>query len=199
MGSEDLSFIICHSRGAAGARVIFVADLCTPKQTIMAIFGTIETIVKQSSNPACARVAAFIETTDLEAVFNGVLSEGKNRVVEIDGREVYAIFQAYQTRRPEQCKIEGHRRYVDLQYVFRGSEWIGYADLSELSDATPYSEADDIYFGTARRESRVLLTAGTAAYLEPCDLHAPGIMDGEPQPMLKIVFKIKTARSLCSQ
>ena len=157
----------------------------------MAIFGTIETLVKQSADPACAAVAEFIQKTDLEAVFNEVLAAGKNKVVEISGRNVYAIFQAYQTRLPENCRIEGHKRYADLQYVFRGSEYMGYADIRELVDATEYSEADDTYFGRALSESRILLTAGMAAYLAPSDLHAPGICNVEPAPMLKIVFKLK--------
>ena len=43
---------------------------------------------------------------------------------EIDGKQVYALVQEYQSKRPADGKWEAHRKYIDLQYVVRGrNEW----------------------------------------------------------------------------
>ena len=58
--------------------------------------------------------------------------------VEIDGDQVFALVQEYNTKPKEQGFWESHRKYIDIQYVVSGSEHMGYANLSQL-DAGDYT------------------------------------------------------------
>lgn len=157
----------------------------------MAIFGSLQTLSKQAQWESCRKVFAFINDTDLEAIFAEVAATGKNKVVEIDGKDIYAIFQSYTTRLASACRLEGHRKYADLQYMYKGAEMLGYCDVRDKTCATEYSEDDDIYFCEAEKFTHVRLAEGEGALLMPEDLHAPGMADGAPQPVRKVVFKIR--------
>jgi hypothetical protein len=52
--------------------------------------------------------------------------------IEIDGNAIFALIQEYQTVPSEEKKPEAHRKYIDVQYVFQGSEIIGYGLESPL-------------------------------------------------------------------
>lgn len=157
----------------------------------MAIFGTLQTLERQADRGSFGRVFDFLRSTDLAAVFAQV-SPTRKKVVEIDGENVYAIFQEYDTRPQEGATPEGHRRYADVQYVFDGAECIGYADIADAAAEAEYDEANDIYFVPARKLSMVRLSRGEMAILTPDDLHAPCLSVGaEPGRVRKIVFKVR--------
>src|SRR5574340_275000 len=61
---------------------------------------------------------------------------------EIDGSNIYALVQRYMTKPRENGFWEAHRRYIDIQYVVKGVELIGYANLDNLK-AGEYDEAKD--------------------------------------------------------
>lgn len=158
----------------------------------MAIFGKIETLERQAATPELAKVYDFLKNTDLKAVFDKV-SIGRNQEVEIDGRNIYAIFQTYVPKAVEQARFEGHRKYIDLQYIYEGAEAMGVCDLQNVANPTEYDEAKDIYFTDNKMASLLCISEGEAAIFSPDDLHAPGlsVAGAEPAPIQKIVFKIK--------
>jgi len=39
---------------------------------------------------------------------------------EIKGDEVFAILQSYDTKEEVDCKLEAHKKYVDIQYMVSG-------------------------------------------------------------------------------
>ena len=43
---------------------------------------------------------------------------------------VFALVQSYDTKPAEACKIEAHKKYIDIQCVLKGKELFGVADLS---------------------------------------------------------------------
>ncbi|MCK7529168.1 MAG: YhcH/YjgK/YiaL family protein [Ignavibacteriales bacterium] len=45
-------------------------------------------------------------------------------------------------------KLEAHRKYIDVQYVIRGEELMGYAPLGGQKILEPYKEENDIVFFT---------------------------------------------------
>lgn len=157
----------------------------------MAIFGTLQTLERQADNARFGRVFDFLRNADLAGIFAEVSPERK-KVVEIDGEDVYAIFQEYDTKPQDGAKPEGHRKYADVQYVYDGAECIGYADIADIAGEADYDEASDIYFVPARKLSMVRLSRGEMAILTPDDLHAPCLSaEGEPRRVRKIVFKVK--------
>ncbi len=157
----------------------------------MAIFGTVEALKAQADNKRYGKVFDFIKNTDLSAVFAG-MNVGDKKTIEIDGKNVYAIFQVYNTKIHANARLEGHKAYADVQYIFEGQEIIGYSDYANVDAEPEYNAEKDIYFCLAKKQlSHAVLSAGEGAILEPCDLHAPCMMVGEPKVAKKIVFKVK--------
>jgi YhcH/YjgK/YiaL family protein len=109
----------------------------------------------------------------------------------IDGDQVYALVQSYETRTGE-ITFEGHRRYIDLQYVARGEELLGWAPLAAAEVTRPYNEERDIWLGSVPQDqmTAVHMTEGFVAVLYPSDAHAPMRAWGAPAPVKKIVVKV---------
>ncbi len=110
--------------------------------------------------------------------------------VVIDGDDVFANIQDYTTRKPADCRLEAHRKYIDIQFLFKGNEAIGYTSLKDSLVVTePYSEANDILFfegiGTP-----IPFESGHFFILYPQDAHAPG-QETIPGDVRKVIIKIK--------
>ena len=156
----------------------------------MAIFGTVATLEAQACNKKYGKVFEFIKSHDLASEFAG-MNPGDKKTVVID-ENVKAIFQVYKTKVHALAKLEGHRKFADVQYIYEGQEIIGCSDLKNIIEEPEYNEEKDIYFTHATKQlSQVVVSAGEAAILEPQDLHAPCMMVGEQKVAKKIVFKVK--------
>jgi YhcH/YjgK/YiaL family protein len=112
--------------------------------------------------------------------------------VELDGRTVYAVIQTYDTLPGAADKYEGHRKYIDIQYVAAGEEVIGWAYIDRVTITVPYVEKDDYWLGTvpADEATPTRLAAGQVAVLYPTDAHAPRRAAGAAGPVKKIVVKV---------
>jgi biofilm protein TabA len=111
--------------------------------------------------------------------------------IPIDGENVFALVQSYETKAAERNPFEAHRRHADLQFVLTGEEAIYYSPLSWLSETTPYSEAKDIAFFSGADECPLIMRSGIFAIFEPQDGHKPCCAWRTPGPVKKVVVKIK--------
>lgn len=113
--------------------------------------------------------------------------------VEIDGTEVYALVQSYQTR-PEKGRptFEAHRKYVDVQHVVFGREILGWAPLDTVAVTNAYNDESDALLGSVPEKARTFLrfAAGQVVVLYPTDAHAPGLSDDKPSVVKKVVVKV---------
>jgi biofilm protein TabA len=117
--------------------------------------------------------------------------EGFNRREEINGRSLYAAHQVYRTRPVREARFEAHRRYIDLQYLWSGEEWIGLSPLHRLAGDISYNRKTDVKFFKFTGDSSVLLMrAGMVAVFFPEDAHAPGIACGRNGLVAKTVVKV---------
>lgn len=115
--------------------------------------------------------------------------------IEIDGRNVYAIVQTYNTKEiPASPRFEAHRKYIDIQFLLSGYEILGWAPFQALKITEPYDAAKDIMFGTVADALSAFISfhAGQALILYPEDAHAPGLAVKDPAPVRKVVIKILT-------
>ena len=139
-----------------------------------------------------------ILTPNMEKGIDFLLQGGHENLptgrVLIDDLNVYAEVQAYDTVEADiaGAVFEGHRKYIDLQYVVSGDEIIGWVSANYVTVTTPYVLADDYWLGTAdpAHVTPVRLTAGQLAVLYPADPHAPRQAAGTPSPVKKIVVKV---------
>jgi biofilm protein TabA len=137
-------------------------------------------------------------TPNMEKGLNFLLQGGHEDLstgrVLIDDLNVYAEVQAYDTIDGDiaNAVFEGHRKYIDMQYVVSGDEIIGWASANHVTVTTPYVPADDYWLGTAdpAHVTPVRLTTGQLAVLYPDDPHAPRQAAGAPSPVKKIVVKV---------
>lgn len=141
----------------------------------------------QGGDPGLARriqaAFAYLQSTDLENA-----APGK---VEIDGDRVFALIQEYNTKPRAQGFWEAHRQYLDVQYVVKGLEHMGFANLEQLT-AGVYDASKD-FLPLDGVGSFVLLPAGMFTIFMPQDGHMPGIAVNEPQPVKKVVVKVAIA------
>lgn len=131
--------------------------------------------------PRLLRALDFLAATDLPA-----LSAGYH---EIDGSNLYAIVQDYDTRPEEGCVWEAHRRYCDVQYVASGVERIGHAPLHRMHVRTPYDETRDVLLLSGDGDL-LTLHAGAFMILWPHDAHMPGVAHAAPARVRKVVLKV---------
>jgi YhcH/YjgK/YiaL family protein len=113
--------------------------------------------------------------------------------VEIDGKTVYAMIQAYETLPAgSEVKFEAHRQYIDIQYMAAGEEVMGWVALEELPATTPYDAEKDVVHGLLPpgKMTPVRVRAGQAAVFFPEDAHAPKLAVSTPAPVKKIVIKV---------
>lgn len=112
--------------------------------------------------------------------------------VEIDGQQVFALIQNYDSKVRSAGFWEAHRQYIDVQYVAAGEELMGYVNLSHVN-AGEYDASRD--FLPAHGEGNFLrMPAGTFIILTPQDVHMPGLaVNDQPQPVKKVVVKVAVA------
>ncbi|MBZ0156114.1 MAG: YhcH/YjgK/YiaL family protein [Alphaproteobacteria bacterium] len=110
----------------------------------------------------------------------------------IDGDDVFALVQTYETDLPGKKRFEGHRKYIDIQYLLSGKEEIGWAPVPGLEIASPYSEERDVLFFTESPfTSPLALVPGIFAVFFPEDAHRPGCVLSAPCSVRKIVVKVR--------
>ena len=132
---------------------------------------------------------AFLERDDLHALPIGS--------IDIDGDEVFANVQEYETAPASERLYEAHRRYYDVQFMVEGIESMWYAPLEELAPEGDFDEEGDggLYSPTPDSpESEIVLRPGDLAVVAPEDAHKPRCIptanEGRAQRVRKIVVKV---------
>jgi biofilm protein TabA len=156
----------------------------------MALFGTLKVLANQTvASDLLKEGIKYLETVNMEQMFAEV-SPGNNKKVEIKGKQLFAIFQEYDTKPLSGLKFEGHKRYIDIQYIHSGEEVIGVAGLAQITEPDAYNDEKDIHLSKVGRYSNWLLLPNEAAIFYPEDMHAPGMAVNSPTRVKKVVIKI---------
>ena len=133
-------------------------------------------------NPLFEKAFAFLKRTDL-----ATLPSGRQ---EIDGDRCWANVIDATLKPCAECKLEAHRRYIDIQMPVTGPEVIGFAEMDAVARALPFDEKDDfvLYEGVSEP---VTLRPGDLAIFLPFGAHAPcGRAPGGPEKIRKVVVKV---------
>ena len=106
---------------------------------------------------------------------------------EFDGG--FILIQAGVCKPLETNEFEVHRKYVDVQCLFDGEEWIEWADLTGLERQDDYNETKDkgvpLGYGSA-----MMLRPGMAVLFWPNDAHKAGKCPGGGKEYKKAVLKL---------
>ncbi len=138
-----------------------------------------------SLTPALKKAIDFLRRLDIDG-----LTDGK---VEIDGEDVFAIVEKYETVMLDVPKFECHKKYIDVQYMASGEEIIGWSPSARMTITETYNTDRDICFGTVPRGqiTPVYLRAGQLVVLFPEDGHAGKLAAAAPSSVVKIVIKVR--------
>lgn len=122
----------------------------------------------------------FLTETDLKN-----LPKGRYELTE-NGE--YANVQEYVPDSSEH--FEAHKKYIDIQYVISGKEYIESLDVSDISPVIPYNTAKDVRFYDSNDYVRNLADNSIIFIFFPNDAHKPGINAGSQDTVKKVVIKV---------
>jgi len=111
----------------------------------------------------------------------------------LDGEKVFALVQEYFTQPEENCNLEAHKEYIDIQFMVEGEECIGYELHKSQEIAVPYKASDDCWLFNGDPDL-IRYTKGMFVILFPQDLHMPKVISGSSIPVKKVVIKVKVVK-----
>lgn len=112
----------------------------------------------------------------------------------LDSKNVsLTITDAPSVRPFDQTKWEAHCQNVDLQYIARGAEKMGIANLAGSKVIMQYDNKKDVgfYQPNEKKAKYVVAKPGTFLLFFPSDTHRPNIQVDSCDTVRKIVFKIR--------
>ena len=149
----------------------------------MALHGSLGTIRAQAPETEGFAIAweyldgLFHPGSPASLRMKGIALNDSVRTELADG--VFAIEQAYPTRRRADGFFESHRRFIDVQAIFEGAELIEMADIARMIVKQPYNETRDLVVYEDSAEASLLrVFAGQAAVFFPSDVHMPTLRLG---------------------
>lgn len=112
---------------------------------------------------------------------------------DLDGEDLFALIQEYETENPKDRLYEAHKQYIDIQYMAKGCEVIygaGVDTLTLVEDLT--DQRDLLLYDLAEVRAKMLVREKCFALFLPQDGHMPCCFyKKEPLMVRKIVFKIR--------
>ncbi|MEZ7507324.1 YhcH/YjgK/YiaL family protein [Flavobacterium sp. Arc2] len=123
----------------------------------------------------------FIKNTDLVQIESGTY--------EIDNKAIFAIVQDYDTKEIKDCVLEGHTKYIDIQYIIQGTELMGVVTKNNQNAIS--SDLDKDYTFYEGETSFIRVEEGMFTVFFPDDLHMPCVQAGKSSRVKKVVVKVQ--------
>ena len=106
--------------------------------------------------------------------------------------DFYYNIQYYDTKSPDLCDFESHRKYIDIQFMVSGKECLEFSDISRLSVKQSYNENLDVMFWNLPENiSKIVLSEGDYIVLYPEMAHRGAVICQKSEKVLKIVGKVR--------
>lgn len=133
-----------------------------------------------SLHPDFQAAFRYLRTADLDS-----LPDGRH---DIEGDRLFGLVARSTGRGRSASPLEIHRKYIDIQYVVRGADEIGWKPLADCSQpADAFNVDGDIGFYRDAPDFWIGVNTGSFAIFFPEDAHAP--LGGEGAVM-KAVLKV---------
>lgn len=109
---------------------------------------------------------------------------------EIDDNRLFFLVVEYKTKEINDCLMESHKKYIDIQFMYNGNERVGHTTLANQTITKEYDLESDYVLYKPGDISLLKLEKNDFAVFFPDDLHMPGIVYEKPENVKKIVVKI---------
>lgn len=111
---------------------------------------------------------------------------------DIEGDDLYALVQEYETRTVDNCEMETHLKYIDIHYIAQGYEYIAYADESKMRPATHIGrEIPDTVLYEKQYNNEFFMEKGDIAICFLNDAHMPRHIALYPTLVRKVIIKLR--------
>lgn len=128
-------------------------------------------------------IVEFIDRVESENLENGRY--------ELDGDKLFALVQSYETKNSDECRLESHKKYIDIQYVQEGTEVMYWSLVNGLKVTEDLSEISDvIFYEDDKNATELVVNEKSFALFFTHDAHKPGVKFNTKSNVRKIVFKI---------
>lgn len=103
----------------------------------------------------------------------------------------FLFFQKGQTKRLVDAQFEAHERYIDVQILLKGAEYVALEDLKNLRVTIPYDPEKDVakYDGETKHFMKV--EEGMVYVCFPWDAHQAVFHIEQPLSFTKVVIKLE--------
>ncbi|WP_296646741.1 YhcH/YjgK/YiaL family protein [Romboutsia sp. 13368] len=148
------------------------------------ILDSIKNISKyENLNIDLKSIVEFIDRVESENLENGKY--------ELDGDKLFALVQSYETKDSDECRLESHKKYIDIQYVQEGTEVMYWSLVDGLKVTEDLSEVSDvIFYEDDKNSTELVVNEKSFALFFTHDAHKPGVKFNTKSNVRKIVFKI---------
>lgn len=111
---------------------------------------------------------------------------------EVQGKEIFAKVQSYETAPPQERRFEAHRYYYDVQVLRQGQERQDVALAEQLEPFSEYDPKKDVIkLKPPQIFSSIIMTTGRFVVYYPHDIHRPNCdLEGKCK-VRKICMKVK--------
>lgn len=141
----------------------------------------------EALHPLFAKGFEYLKNTDFSRVENGKY--------ELQGEDLFAIVNSYETEPREVRKWEAHRKYIDIQYIVSGIEEMAIAPLHYMKTIQPYQAENDYALFEGPGET-ITVPAGFFTIFFPTDVHMPNLIHGEACQIKKVVLKVRVEETV---
>jgi YhcH/YjgK/YiaL family protein len=161
----------------------------------MAVFGSLVTVRAQLArhvhfDTAFAYLDEFARPGSAALARLQAIATGESQRIELAGG-VFALEQAYLSKRRPEGRMESHLKYIDIQVVWAGEEFMAVIDRARLTVTEDLTPAKDlIFYRDSDAASLLRFGAGEAAVFYPADAHLPALALGAPALVRKVVLKV---------
>ena len=143
------------------------------------------TFSKGSLTSILVEAVEFLATTDFSAYQDGVY--------EISGQDRFFQVIDIETASKDKCRPEVHRKYIDIQFLFKGKERIGVVpdkgNFTVCNDLL--NERDILFYQSVKGETFINMSEGDFCIFFPGDVHRPACEKDGNSLIRKIEYKIK--------
>lgn len=154
----------------------------------MAIFGKIEDVKKQIPNKYFQEAFEYLQniTNDFKDIKE---DECKKEMLK---HGMFVLKQIYKTKNRSDCFFESHKKYIDIQFMVKGDEYMDISDISSLKTIKEYDEKTDFikYEGKEEGISKLLIKENELAIFFPSDAHQPCVKTKNEEIIYKAVIKV---------